>query len=155
MVGQRGFEDLECFSLALGVVKETYALAKRLPDAERYNLVSQMQRSASSVTLNIAEGYGRFHYLDCLRFYYNARGSLSETLAAFINCEAVGYIDNAELERLRTMVHTALRSLNGYIRYVRNQKRGHQEYGARQIREDQPIYQIPKEDPNLEDLPDA
>lgn len=154
MEGQRGFEDLECFSLALGVLKEAYTLAERLPDVERYGLAAQMRRSASSITLNIAEGYGRFHYLDCLRFYYNARGSLSETLADFISCEAVGYIDNVEMERLRIKVHTALRSLNGYIRYVRNQKRGHQEYGAHQIREDQPTYQIQEDYKFPENLDD-
>ena len=60
---------------------ETYGLAKRLPTEERYNLVAQMRRSATSVTLNIDEGYGRYHYLDSLRFFYIARGSLTETLS--------------------------------------------------------------------------
>ena len=68
------------------------------------------------MTLNIAEGYGRYHYLDSLRFYYTARGSLSETLSAFVSCEAIGYIEQAELNRLRQLTHSALRSFNGYMR---------------------------------------
>ena len=44
-----------------------------------------MRRASVSIGLNIAEGYGRYHYLDCLRFYYHiARGSLDETLSGFI-----------------------------------------------------------------------
>ena len=41
----------------------------------------QSIRSTDSVGANIAEGYGRFHYLDKIRFYYNSRGSLLESVA--------------------------------------------------------------------------
>jgi four helix bundle protein len=145
--GQRGFEDLDCYKLALGVLKAAYALAQKLPPVERYNLAGQMRRSSASVTLNLAEGYGRYHYLDCLRFYYIARGSLTETLSAFITCEAVKYIDQTELARLRALTHSALRSLNGYIRYVRKQQQGRKEFGSQMLREDQPIYVVAPDDP--------
>jgi four helix bundle protein len=65
--GQRGFEDLECYQLALQVMQEAYRVAKRLPVEEKYNLADQIRRAAVSVVLNIAEGYGRYHYLDSLR----------------------------------------------------------------------------------------
>ncbi|NIV36007.1 MAG: four helix bundle protein, partial [Anaerolineae bacterium] len=48
----------------------------QLPQTERYDLAPQMHRSSKSVMANIAEGYGRYHYLDRLRFFYIARGSL-------------------------------------------------------------------------------
>ena len=57
-----------------------YRLAEQLPKYERYNLASQLRRAALSTVLNIAEGYGRYHFLDKLRFFYYARGSLFETL---------------------------------------------------------------------------
>ena len=136
-MAEQGFEDLQCYKLALDVLKETYALSKRLPAIERYNLADQMRRSAASVTLNIAEGYGRYHYLDSLRFYYIARGSLTETLSALVSCQAVGYLDETELSRLRQMVSSALRTLNGYIRYVRKQRQGHQEFGTKLLPENQ------------------
>ena len=69
--GQRGFEDLECYQLALQVLRDVYRVVKRLPSEERYNLADQMRRAAVSVALNIAEGYGRYHYLDSLRFHYS------------------------------------------------------------------------------------
>jgi len=137
--GQRGFEDLECYQLALQVLREAYRVVRRLLPEERYNLADQMRRAAVSVVLNIAEGYGRYHYLDSLRFYYIARGSLNETLSSFVICDEVGYT-SGELPRQRELCHSALRSLNGYIRYVRKQQRGRKEYGDRVLREDSPLY---------------
>jgi four helix bundle protein len=140
----RGFEDLECYQLALQVLRETYRVVGRLSDVERYNLAHQMRRAATSVVLNIAEGYGRYHYLDSLRFYYIARGSLDETLSGFVTCDAVGYT-SGELSHQRELCHSALRSLNGYIRYVRKQRQGRAEYGDRQIQEERPPYQASPE----------
>ncbi len=100
--GQRGFEDLECYQLALQVLREAYRVVKRLPPEERYNLAHQMRRAAVSVVLNIAEGYGRYHYLDSLRFYYIARGSLDETLSGFVVCDEVRYTSE-ELPRQREL----------------------------------------------------
>ena len=144
---QRGFEDLECYKLALSVAREVYQVAQRLPPEERYNLADQLRRAAVSITLNIAEGYGRYHYLDSLRFYYMARGSLNEVLSAFITCDAVR-LSTGELPRQRELCHSALRALNGYIRYVRGQRQGHLEYGERVLRENSPVYSDSPEEVN-------
>jgi len=146
---QRGFEDLECYKLALNVVHEAYQVARRLPPEERYNVADQLRRAGVSATLNIAEGYGRYHYLDSLRFYYIARGSLNEVLSAFVTCDKVGLL-TGELPRQREMCHSALRSLNGYIRYVRGQRQGHQEYGERMMHENGLIYTIAPEEFNTD-----
>jgi four helix bundle protein len=138
---QRGFEDLECYQLALQVLREVYAAVKQLPPEEKYNLADQMCRAAVSVLLNIAEGYGRYHYRDSLRFYHMARGSLNEVLSGFIACHEIGYF-SALLPAQRELCHAALRSLNGYIRYVRKQQQGRQEYGDHMLREESPAYAI-------------
>ena len=74
------FEELRFYRVALKLLKAAYRLAEQLPKYERYNLASQLRRAALSTVLNIAEGYGRYHFLDKLRFFYYARGSLFETL---------------------------------------------------------------------------
>jgi len=137
----RGFEDLECYQLAMSVFREGYKVASLLPVEEKYNLADQLRRAATSAILNIAEGYGRYHYLGSLRFYYTARGSIMEVLSALIACDDREYTVG-EITHQREMCHAALRSLNGYIRYVRSQQQGKQEYGERAIKEESSTYSI-------------
>ncbi len=137
----RGFEDLECYQLAMNVFREGYKVASLLPAEEKYNLADQLRRAATSIILNIAEGYGRFHYLDSLRFYYIARGSIMEVLSALIACDDREYT-KAQISQQRELCHAALRSLNGYIRYVRSQQQGKQEYGERAVKEETATYSI-------------
>jgi four helix bundle protein len=123
------------------VFREAYRVASLLPTEEKYNLADQLRRAGVSGLLNIAEGYGRYHYLDCLRFYYIARGSIAEVLSALIACNELKYTSN-ELAEQRELCHSALRSLNGYIRYVRTQQQGKQEYGERAVKEETPNYDL-------------
>lgn len=69
--------------------------------------------------MNIAEGYGRFHYLDRLRFFYIARGSLTEVLSAFTAASSLGYVDDEQLASVRETETEAEKSLNGYIAFIR------------------------------------
>jgi four helix bundle protein len=57
---------------------ETYRIASRLPDIERYGLASQLRRAAVSIPANIAEGFGRTARGDYLHHLSIAAGSLRE-----------------------------------------------------------------------------
>lgn len=63
-------------------------------------MTSQLRRAAVSVTANIAEGFSRFHYKDRLRFYYDARGSLSEVQSELLDSQKVGLITKAVLDKI-------------------------------------------------------
>ncbi len=126
---ERGFESLDFYQDSLKLLKASYKLAGDLPNYERYNLSDQLRRASSSILLNIAEGYGRYHYLDRLRFLYIARGSLSETLSAFIIAQNLGYCKESQLNWSRKLKQTIEKNLNGYCRFIRKQKQGGSEYG--------------------------
>ena len=114
------FEDLECWKanrrLRIFIAK---TIAPTLPKEERYGLASQILRSARSTTANIAEGYGRFHYLDNAKFCSNARGSCFETLDHLITANDENMIADALLSEGRKLVNEAAKILNGYITYLR------------------------------------
>ena len=102
--GKLGFEDLECYQLALEVMARVHAFSKTLPADERYDLFSQIRRASKSVTGNIAEGYGRYHYLDSLHYYSIARGELNETLSRLIESWVLDCIGQPEFDSLYKLI---------------------------------------------------
>ena len=129
----KGFEDLKAWQLARKLMIECHEVTRTLPAHERFDLASQMRRSSKSVMANIAEGYGRYHYLDSLRFYYIARGSLDETISHIVTAHDLHYISDPRYQELYDLAREAERTLNGYITYVWKQKQGSTHYGDRFI----------------------
>src|SRR5438132_11412896 len=70
----RTFEDLEVYKAAREFRKKMYGVARRLPDFEKFGLASQIRRAAVSLTNNMAEGHGRYHFADQVRFFLGSRG---------------------------------------------------------------------------------
>lgn len=149
--GKRGFEDLDCYKLALEVMANIHAFSKTLPPDEKFDMYSQIRRSAKGITGNIGEAYGRYHYLDSLRFYSIARGELNETLARLIDARVLNYIDQEKFEELYKLIRSAEQTLNGYMNYIRRQKAGSQEFGDKAVHEDQAEYDVTDYKENNED----
>ena len=133
------FEDLECWktarNLRLLISREIVA---HLPKEERYELASQLRRAARSVTANIAEGFGRFHFRDNYKFCSNARGSLFEVLDHLITAHDDAYITAEVLGEGRHLFETAKRLLNGYMNYLTRAANNTQDST---VRESAPFYQ--------------
>ncbi len=117
-----GLESLEVYQLAREFRKKIYSLITRLPYEEKHNLVSQMRRAATSLTNNIAEGHGRFHYQEHIQFLRQARGSLEELQDDLNICLDEGYIPAGELTVLKDEFNRLLQKINGYISYLRKRK---------------------------------
>src|SRR6266496_872519 len=102
---QRGqvstFEDLEVYRVAREFRKAMYGVVKRLPEVERFGLASQIRRAAVSLTNNIAEGHGRYHYLDRIKFTLHSRGSLEELLDDLNVCTDEQYLPVEEIVSLK------------------------------------------------------
>lgn len=79
---------------------------------------------------NIAEGYGRYYYQDNVRFCYNARGSLDETINHLITALDLGYIPQSLYDELRALADETRRLLNGYINYLKRRRQGAKDPGS-------------------------
>jgi four helix bundle protein len=114
------FEDLECWrkcrELRIFVAKEAIPA---LPKEERYRLGEQLLRAARSTTANIAEGYGRFHYLDNAKFCSNSRGSCWEVLDHLITASDEDLLAPATVDKGKILVQEAVKLLNGYMSYLK------------------------------------
>ena len=113
------FEELNCWKacreLRLFIAKQ---VVSSLPKYERYRLGDQMLRAARSTTANIAEGYGRFHYIDNAKFCSNSRGSCWETLDHIITAHDEGLISEDLYQKGRSLAHEAIKLVNGYMNYL-------------------------------------
>jgi S23 ribosomal protein. len=114
------FEDLEVYQVAREFHKAMYRFAAQLPVEEKFGLASQIRRAAVSLTNNIAEGHGRFHFLDQVKFTLQARVSLEELLDDLNVCTDQNYRPLEEIEKLKSEGWRVHQLINGYIRFLRS-----------------------------------
>jgi len=99
------FQKLNVYQMALDYVDNIYSITNRLPDRERYNLVSQTQRAATSIVLNIAEGSTGQSNAEQRRYLNFAIRSYLETIACFDIIERREYFPKTELNLIRLNGH--------------------------------------------------
>ena len=104
-VEQYKFQKLQVYQLALGYVDSIYELSKRLPERERFNLSSQIERAATSIALNIAEGSTGQSNAEQNRFLGFALRSYLETIACLDLIERRTYAHSDSLLPLREQGH--------------------------------------------------
>ncbi|MBZ8183183.1 four helix bundle protein, partial [Oscillatoria salina] len=68
-------------------------------------------------------------------FFYIARGSLAETMSAFIIAENLGYCTQEQLNWVSQLKTKIEKNLNVYCRFVRSQQQGSEEYGDRYLKD--------------------
>lgn len=73
-------QNLEVYQLASELSKKARVIYEKMSWQEKKIIGDQFISSIDSIGANIAEGYGRFHYLDRVRFLYNVRGSMLEAI---------------------------------------------------------------------------
>ena len=113
------FEDLEVYKAAREFRKAMYVVTRRLPDFEKYDLASQIRRASVSLTNNMAEGHGRYHYPDQIRFFLHSRGSLEELVDDLNVCLDENYLSIDEGTKLKAQASAVLALTNGYLRHLR------------------------------------
>src|SRR3989344_1024059 len=94
------FTDLNAWQEGHKLVLLIYKVTKRFPREETYSLTDQIRRAASSITANIAEGFGRQTYKEKLQFYYISKGSLSEAKNFLFIARDVDYLNKTEFDSI-------------------------------------------------------
>ena len=72
-------KKLKVYQISRELSRIGWDVYKALQREYRFLVGQQFVSAVDSTGANIAEGYGRYHYLDSVKFYYNARGSLWES----------------------------------------------------------------------------
>ena len=116
------FRDLEVWQHCKIIRVEIWDLCKTFPKDEKYRLSDQIIRSSRSATDCIAEGYGRYHYQENIQFCRQSRGSLYELMNQMDTALECEYIDENYFNDMVEKIKSAIRLLNGYIKYLKKRK---------------------------------
>jgi len=122
IMNEYSFEKLEVYQLAREYRIKIYGLTYKLPKEEQYNLIFQMRKAAVSLTNNISEGHGRYHYQENIQFLRQSRGSLEELIDDLNVCVDENYANKDYIEGLKQEGYNLLKKINGYIKYLKDRK---------------------------------
>ena len=112
----KSYKELEVYQLACQLAKEVHFISLQLPQQEKYELGSQVRRSAQSVRANIPEGYGRRRYKkDFIHFLIQSHGSLLETIS---HLEMIMELYKSDLTDLINRYENLGGKIYNFIQYV-------------------------------------
>lgn len=117
------FEDLYVYQKAREFSRKIAEIVKQLPEDEKFRLKDQMTRARRSITNNVAEGYGRFHYQENIQYCRQSRGSICEIIDDLIECFQENYIKENDLHALKDEAYSLMKILNNYISYLQKAKK--------------------------------
>lgn len=104
--------------MANSMTIDIYKLTDKFPGSEKYGIIDQLRRASASMGANIAEGFGRYHTKEYIKFLYISRGSLMEVWHFLILAQKVGYLE--DITEFETKINTLGVKLNNLIRAISN-----------------------------------
>jgi four helix bundle protein len=116
------FRNLDVWKRSHELTLAVYRATKSFPDDERFGLISQLRRAASSIPTNLAEGCGRGSDPDFGRFVQNAMGSASEVEYEFVLAKDLQYLGAESYSQLNDEITGIKRMLASLLRKIRTKQ---------------------------------
>lgn len=108
--------NLQVYQLSRQLSKQAWLVYQTLDWQMKKIIGDQFVRAIDSIGANIAEGYGRYHYLDKIKFYYNARASYYEAIIHWLELLYERHLINQNNYEIMIKISNELApKLNGYI----------------------------------------
>jgi len=111
-------EELEVYKLAMEVGEEVWKIVEGWNYFSKRTIGEQLTRAADSISANISEGYGRFHFKENKQFCYYGRGSLMETKTFLMKAKNRNLIPEKEFDETFEKLQTIHLKLNAYIKSI-------------------------------------
>ena len=110
------YKQLAVWQKAHQLVLDIYQLTMSFPKEELYSLTSQIRRAALSIPSNIAEGSGRGHDKEFVRFLQIAIGSTNEVEYQVLLARDLGFLGDTDHQQLDEQIIEVRRMLMGLAR---------------------------------------
>ncbi|MFC4720770.1 four helix bundle protein [Geojedonia litorea] len=114
------FEKLDVWKEAINLAVNTYKLTDLFPNDEKFGLISQMRRSAISISSNISEGTARLTNKDKAHFMTLAYSSALELLNQSIISKELDLISVEQYNTIRFEVESITNKLNALRNHFTN-----------------------------------
>ena len=121
-MGRHNFKKMKIWSLGMDIVDMIYLYLQELPSIEKFNLTSQMSRSAVSIPSNIAEGAGRSGLKDQLRFFEFSLSSSYELETQLLICQRRNYGNLSLLKEILEKIDEEQKMLIGFTNKLKREK---------------------------------
>jgi four helix bundle protein len=118
------FEKFELYKKSLEFSNKMYILTKDFPIDERFGLKSQLNRAASSISLNLAEGFSNYYKKDKNKYFRIARGSVHECIPALSISKRQNFINENEHKKMYIECYNISKMISGLIKAVNKRKNG-------------------------------
>ena len=116
----KSYKDLIIWQKSIDLAAEVYKLSAKFPKEEIYGMTSQIRRAVTSISLNIAEGYGRNTTKNYINSLYIAQGSLQEVESAVILSIKLNFIKEEDCEKVNSLMLEEFKMFNALINSLEN-----------------------------------
>ena len=111
-------EELDIYQMAEELSDIVWNICIRWDYFAKDTIGKQLVRAADSISTNLAEGHGRYHFKDRLNFCYYARGSLEETKSWLLKATRRKLLTKHE-DKINQIINTLPKKLNAYIKSIK------------------------------------
>ncbi|MBC8313910.1 MAG: four helix bundle protein [Bacteroidales bacterium] len=111
-------EELKVYQLSMDISEKIWNVVANWKYFEKDTIGKQLVRSADSISTNLSEGFGRYHYKDARNFYYYSRGSLFETKTWLKKALNRKFVEPDEYQRLAQSLNILGALINNYIKSI-------------------------------------
>lgn len=116
-----GLKKCPAFVNSFQLGEMVWTIVEKWPYFAKITIGEQFIRSVDSIAANLAEGYGRYHFLDKIKFYYYSRGSALESLTWLAKAYKRKTVDESNKQQIQFLIQTVIKDINYLISRTRSQ----------------------------------
>jgi four helix bundle protein len=115
----KNLEDFQVYQLAIQLGEDVWAIVDKWNYFQKDTVGKQLVRAADSISANLSEGFGRYHYKETKHFFYYSRGSLFETKTWLTKAKHRNLISSDQSELLMQQIKNINVKINNYIQTLK------------------------------------
>ena len=111
-------EELRVYNQAMELGEKVWKIVDQWNYFQKDTIGKQLVKAVDSISANLSEGYGRYHFKENKNFSYYSRGSLYETKTWLVKAHSRSLISTDDFNNLMNSIDQIGKMLNSYIKSI-------------------------------------